>query len=107
MSEYVVSSKLRGASIATRVTWSAASDVYTSWAVVHHRRERSMPYVVSVGTYLPCWGTALPRVAGDDEDAVTIAVEAGRAAVTGGGAVERGVVVSLAPIHISEPTRPD
>ncbi|WP_370332939.1 OB-fold domain-containing protein [Mycolicibacterium hippocampi] len=53
-----------------------------------------MPYVVSVGTYLPCWGTPLQRVAGDDEDAVTMAVEAGRAALSGGGAVERVVFVS-------------
>ena len=53
-----------------------------------------MPYVASVGTYLPCWGTPLQRVAGDDEDAVTMAVEAGRAALTGGGAVERVVLVS-------------
>ena len=53
-----------------------------------------MPYVASVGTYLPCWGSSLQRVAGDDEDAVTMAVEAGRAALTGGGAAERVVVVS-------------
>ncbi|MBX7434972.1 OB-fold domain-containing protein [Mycobacterium sp. Y57] len=53
-----------------------------------------MPFVASVGTYLPCWGTPLHRVAGDDEDAVTMAVEAGRAALTGGGAVERVVLVS-------------
>ena len=53
-----------------------------------------MPYVVSVGTYLPCWGTPLQRVAGDDEDAVTMAVEAGRAALSSGGAVERVVFVS-------------
>ena len=52
-----------------------------------------MPYVASVGTYLPCWGTPLQRVAGDDEDAVTMAVEAGRAALAGGGAVERVVLV--------------
>ena len=32
-----------------------------------------MPYVASVGTYLPCWGAPLQRVAGDDEDAVTMA----------------------------------
>jgi uncharacterized protein len=24
-----------------------------------------MPYVVSIGTYLPCWGTSQRRVAGD------------------------------------------
>lgn len=53
-----------------------------------------MPYVVSVGTYLPCWGSPLQRVAGDDEDAVTMAVEAGRAALAEGGAVERVVLVS-------------
>lgn len=52
-----------------------------------------MPYVSSVGTYLPCWGTPLHRVAGGDEDAVTMAVEAGRAALTDGGAVERVVLV--------------
>ena len=26
-----------------------------------------MPYVASIGTYLPCWGTPLQRVAGDDD----------------------------------------
>ncbi|PRC54353.1 DNA-binding protein, partial [Mycobacterium sp. ITM-2017-0098] len=41
-----------------------------------------------------CWGTPLHRVAGDDEDAITMAVEAGRAALTAGGAVERVVLVS-------------
>jgi len=34
-----------------------------------------MPYVASIGTYLPCWGTPQRRVPGDDEDAITIAVE--------------------------------
>ncbi|OHV06419.1 Zn-ribbon domain-containing OB-fold protein [Mycobacterium talmoniae] len=53
-----------------------------------------MPYVAAVGTYLPCWGTPQHRQAGDDEDAITLAVEAGRAALSGGGAVERVVVVS-------------
>ena len=53
-----------------------------------------MPFVASVGTYLPCWGSPLRRVPGDDEDAVTMAVEAGRAALTDGGAVERVVLVS-------------
>ena len=32
-----------------------------------------MPYVASIGTYLPCWGAPQHRVAGDDEDAVTMA----------------------------------
>jgi uncharacterized protein len=53
-----------------------------------------MPYVGAVGTYLPCWGTPHQRVAGDDEDAITLAVEAGRAALDGGAAVERVVLVS-------------
>jgi len=53
-----------------------------------------MPYVASVGTYLPCWGTSDRRVAGDDEDAITLAVEAGRAALAGSFAVERVVLVS-------------
>jgi uncharacterized OB-fold protein len=53
-----------------------------------------MPYVASIGTYLPCWGTAQHRVAGDDEDAITLAVEAGRAALSSGSSVERVVLVS-------------
>lgn len=53
-----------------------------------------MPNVASIGTYLPCWGTPARRVAGDDEDAVTMAVEAGRAALQGGVGVERVVLVS-------------
>lgn len=53
-----------------------------------------MPYVSSIGTYLPCWGTPMHRVPGDDEDAITLAVEAGRAALESGGAVERVVLVS-------------
>lgn len=53
-----------------------------------------MPYITSIGTYLPCWGTQYRRAAGDDEDAITLAVEAGRAALSAGGAVERVVLVS-------------
>jgi uncharacterized OB-fold protein len=53
-----------------------------------------MPYVASIGTYLPCWGLPHHRVAGDDEDAITLAVEAGRAALVASGAVERVVLVS-------------
>jgi acetyl-CoA C-acetyltransferase len=30
-----------------------------------------MPYIASIGTYLPCWGAPQQRVAGDDEDAIT------------------------------------
>jgi uncharacterized OB-fold protein len=40
-----------------------------------------MTYVAAIATYLPCWGSARGRVAGGDEDAVTLAVEAGRAAI--------------------------
>jgi uncharacterized OB-fold protein len=53
-----------------------------------------MPYVASIGTYLPCWGAPNHRVPGDDEDAITLAVEAGRAALAGSAAVERVVLVS-------------
>ncbi|MDH6245329.1 OB-fold domain-containing protein [Mycobacterium sp. OTB74] len=53
-----------------------------------------MPTVVAIGTYLPCWGTSLRRIAGDDEDAITMAVEAGRAALGSGAGVERVVLVS-------------
>ncbi|KRE34769.1 DNA-binding protein [Mycobacterium sp. Soil538] len=53
-----------------------------------------MPHVASIGTYLPCWGSSLHRVAGDDEDVVTMAVEAGRAALEAGATVERVVLVS-------------
>ncbi|HEY7054394.1 MAG TPA: OB-fold domain-containing protein [Mycobacterium sp.] len=53
-----------------------------------------MPHVASIGTYLPCWGTTERRVPGDDEDAITLAVEAGRAALAGSAAVERVVLVS-------------
>jgi uncharacterized OB-fold protein len=53
-----------------------------------------MPYVASIGTYLPCWGNPDGRVTGDDEDAITLAVEAGRAALLASGAVERVVLVS-------------
>lgn len=53
-----------------------------------------MPNVVAIGTYLPCWGTPLHRAVGDDEDAITMAVEAGRAALRSGASVERVVLVS-------------
>ncbi|MBD0323915.1 MAG: DNA-binding protein, partial [Aldersonia sp.] len=53
-----------------------------------------MPYIASIGTYLPCWGTPERRVAGDDEDAITLAVEAGRAALGSGAPVEYVVLVS-------------
>lgn len=56
-----------------------------------------MPFVASIGTYLPCWGTPQRRVPGDDEDAITLAVEAGRAALIASGAVERVVLVSRDP----------
>src|ERR1700722_2860277 len=59
-----------------------------------------MTHVSAIATYLPCWGSARGRVAGGDEDAVTLAVEAGRSAidaafggdVTGGGSAGRGRV---------------
>ena len=42
---------------------------------------------------MPCWGSTT-TCPGDDEDAITLAVEAGRAALESGAAVERVVVVS-------------
>jgi uncharacterized OB-fold protein len=56
-----------------------------------------MTHVSAIATHLPCWGSARGRVAGGDEDAVTLAVEAGRAAIdaaAGGGGVQRVVLVS-------------
>jgi uncharacterized protein len=38
--------------------------------------------ITSIGTYLPVWGTATNRTEGDDEDAVTLAVAAGRSALS-------------------------
>ncbi len=40
--------------------------------------------ITAIGTYLPVWGTERARSAGIDEDAVTMAVEAGRAALAEG-----------------------
>src|SRR5215211_4626265 len=53
-----------------------------------------MPYVASIGTYLPCWETSHHRLPGDDEDAITLAVEAGRAALDSSAAVEKVVLVT-------------
>src|ERR1700684_3951215 len=61
-----------------------------------------MTHVSAIATYLPCWGSARGRVAGGDEDAVTLAVEPGRAAIDAanrgdladGGGVQRVVLVS-------------
>ncbi|HEY3673558.1 MAG TPA: Zn-ribbon domain-containing OB-fold protein [Acidimicrobiia bacterium] len=48
--------------------------------------------VIALGTYLPVWGTAATRVTLPDEDAVTLAVAAGRAALAGSGVEVRAVV---------------
>jgi uncharacterized OB-fold protein len=48
--------------------------------------------VRALGTYLPPWGTASARVVGIDEDALTLAVDAGRAALAGGDADVHHVV---------------
>src|SRR3984885_14343679 len=54
-----------------------------------------MTHVSAIATYLPCWGSARGRGAGGDEDAVTLAVEAGRAAIDAAdGGVQRVVLVS-------------
>src|SRR6267142_538383 len=91
---------LRG--LRSKLTKSCWNSVWIGTASSSSRRpapsprsgEISMPYVASIGTYLPCWGSPQHRVAGDDEDAITLAVEAGRAAMIASGAVERVVLVS-------------
>lgn len=57
-----------------------------------------MPTRSTLATYLPCW-SASPghRRAGSDEDAVTMAVAAGRHALAGVGAPRRVVIVTRAP----------
>jgi uncharacterized OB-fold protein len=52
-----------------------------------------MTHVVSIGTYLPPWSTRDRRVKGPDEDALTMAVAAGRTADPGASA-QRVVMVS-------------
>lgn len=54
---------------------------------------------ISVGTYLPPWGADRARVAGYDEDAVTLAVEAGRQAL--GAALARGAVTAGRVVFVS------
>ena len=49
--------------------------------------------IAAIGTYLPVWGTDKVRVAGSDEDVVTMAVAAGLAALDG-APVDRVVLVS-------------
>jgi uncharacterized OB-fold protein len=53
-----------------------------------------MTHVAAIATYLPCWGTARGRVAGGDEDAVTLAVEAGRPLIRDADGIRRVVLVS-------------
>jgi uncharacterized OB-fold protein len=49
-----------------------------------------VPHLKALATYLPCWGTDTWRTAGPDEDALTLAVAAGR------------TVVAAAPDVVSE-----
>lgn len=57
-----------------------------------------MAALASIGTYLPVWGDETARVAGPDEDAVTLAVAAARACLAGTTAhtdsVDRVVLIS-------------
>ncbi|HEX3705906.1 MAG TPA: OB-fold domain-containing protein [Mycobacteriales bacterium] len=49
----------------------------------------------ALATYVPCWGDERRRTAGPDEDAITMAVAAGRAAITAAGRpVDRVVLVT-------------
>ncbi|GMU77394.1 MAG: hypothetical protein AMXMBFR46_01950 [Acidimicrobiia bacterium] len=52
--------------------------------------------VIAIGTALPPWGTEAARAVGGDEDAVTLAVDAGRAAIeaSDGAPVARVVLVT-------------
>ena len=58
--------------------------------------------IAAIGTYLPPWGSAAARIAGGDEDVVTMAVQAGRAALTGGGAGVRHVVLVTRELPLLE-----
>ena len=49
--------------------------------------------ITRIGTYLPLWSGRGGRRMGPDEDAVTMAVEAGRAAVGETGPEDVGLVV--------------
>ncbi|WP_330255170.1 OB-fold domain-containing protein [Nocardia sp. NBC_00565] len=53
-----------------------------------------MSFISSLGTYLPPCGSTRGRVAAADEDAVTLAVEAGRSARPEGAAVARVVLIT-------------
>lgn len=52
-----------------------------------------MTAIASVGTYLPPWGTADGRACGQDEDAVTLAISAGLAALRHSNEDVRSVVL--------------
>jgi hypothetical protein len=52
-----------------------------------------VPHLKQLATYLPCWGTDSRRMVGPDEDAVTLAVAAGRPLVA--AATERIAAVVL------------
>jgi uncharacterized OB-fold protein len=52
-----------------------------------------MSHITRIGTYLPCWGDTRARGVHDDEDAVTLAVAAGLAALGDSGAADVGHVV--------------
>ncbi|MCW2622073.1 MAG: hypothetical protein JWL64_1675, partial [Frankiales bacterium] len=47
-----------------------------------------MPRLTALATHLPAWGTERARVLGADEDALTLAVSAGRAALDAAGSPE-------------------
>src|ERR1700712_3457451 len=59
----------------------------------HPHKRGCMSQVLSIGTYLPPWTVRDRRVKGPDEDALTMAVAAGRAADPGATA-RRVVLVS-------------
>jgi uncharacterized protein len=54
-----------------------------------------MTTITRIGTYLPAWGSATSRRLGDDEDAVSIAVAAGLAALGDDASIRAGVTVVI------------
>ena len=58
--------------------------------------------IAAIGTYVPPWGGAVARLAGDDEDVVTMAVQAGRAALSRADAGVHHVVLVTCELPLLE-----
>jgi len=64
-----------------------------------------MPFISAIGTHLPRWGCDVRRIVGERQDAITLGLEAGRAALRSGTAINQldGARIALAH-NISGPT---